>query len=543
MPMVSLMDIVPGPNARDLPPAPGADERMRQSVATIGVLQPILLRSRENKLEVVIGGRRYRAAIAAGLTDIPAEVREMTDAEVEAAQLAENIQREPMHPVDTWRGINALIQSHAVTFEQAAAALGLDERGVRRMEMLSRLDPHLLALCEVEMPKPEQLRVIAAAPAKLQASVAKGKDLRDNDGGVNWYDIASRCRVVRISRAHAIFDTAAAKGPAWDEDLFAEPGADDQFTTANVARFMECQEKALTEKVAELAKAKKRHQVAKMASNGWSVALPSGFLQTYSDNPDRLKRHETAFHAVRPDGQIAVVIALDTKAAKAADAAKPKKATTAVADDDPDVDPGDDDDDTGIEGAPEPEVKPPFSKAGMAMIRAAKTAALRKQLDDTPMEAPEVLALLVLALCGENVSARGAHGGFKDLAARMLAPGGNRLQLSEADLCTIGQTAVGRILDCGEVTGRFTSLGSGDAAEWVGAAINAADALPRFDTEEFLATATNAELKRAAAGAGLLSGGTGTQLRERLAGRAPKWRPEAAVFGAPAPRVRMRTDD
>ncbi len=79
------------------------------------------------------------------------------------------------------------------------------------------------------------------------------------------------------------------------------------------------------------------------------------------------------------------------------------------------------------------------------------------------------------------------------------------------------------------------ALASGPAAEWIGAAVRADDALPRFDTPEFLAHVQVAELKRLAAEAGIKVSGSGAAVRQALAGKLPTWRP--AVFGAPAPVV------
>jgi len=75
---------------------------------------------------------------------------------------------------------------------------------------------------------------------------------------------------------------------------------------------------------------------------------------------------------------------------------------------------------------------------------------------------------------------------------------------------------------------------SGPAAEWIGAAIGAGLALGRFDTADFLAQVGGDELRRAAAAAGEKATGSVKSLRERLVGKLPDWRPDAAVFGAAA---------
>src|SRR4028119_107617 len=80
-----------------------------ESVKKDGVLQPILVRSVGDKYELVAGERRYRAAREAGLTDIPAVVREMSDSEAVRFALMENLQREDLNPVEETEGILELL--------------------------------------------------------------------------------------------------------------------------------------------------------------------------------------------------------------------------------------------------------------------------------------------------------------------------------------------------------------------------------------------------------------------------------------------------
>lgn len=557
--MIQLVRIVTGRNARTVAVLPEHDAGLRRSIAAAGVLQPVVLRflaepqliavpSADTPLELVLGNRRFAAAQALGLTEIPADVRVMTDAEVAAAQVAENTQREAMHPVDQWRQMRALIQDHDYSFEQAAGALGLDERLTRRMEQLGRLNPTLLKLAEIEMPTAAQLRKITAAPAKLQIAAAAIKGLvimRGAAENVDWHRVVSACERRRISRAVAIFDTKTRKLP-WDEDLFAEPGADDQFTTADVDNFMKHQTKALQAQVADLVKARKRHQVAELKTNS-AIGFPSGFKASFG-TPGRLRPHEWAFHAVMPDGTIRIETAIDTKAIKKAEKSAPaqtQQGTTAEAEGgahDGDGDGDDDGDDDGENdeagpAPPAPEAPRPFNRRGMMLIAAAKGAALRKTLDEAALPPGRVIALLILALSADNVDVRGlSDGHFADLATRLLAPGGQLLELSDADLCAMGQTALGRMLHVGTPEAGRTA--SGWAAEWIGAAIGAGASLDRFDSQDFLTTASLTELKRAAADAALLPTGTAANLRERLTGRVPDYRPEPATFGAPSPTFR-----
>src|SRR6266446_3430630 len=70
------------------------------SVRTKGVLVPVLCRPSADGWELVFGARRLRAAQAAGLAEIPAMVREMTDREVLEVQVIENLQRADVHPLE-----------------------------------------------------------------------------------------------------------------------------------------------------------------------------------------------------------------------------------------------------------------------------------------------------------------------------------------------------------------------------------------------------------------------------------------------------------
>jgi len=85
-------------------------EQLTQSVKEHGILEPLLVRSLpDNKYELVAGERRYRAAIEAGLADVPVVIKELTDTEALQLALIENLQREDLNPLDETEGILQLI--------------------------------------------------------------------------------------------------------------------------------------------------------------------------------------------------------------------------------------------------------------------------------------------------------------------------------------------------------------------------------------------------------------------------------------------------
>lgn len=138
--MLPILEIEP--NA-DQPRKRFDDEAMAELTASIaehGVLQPILVRPLTNGgYKLVAGERRWRASRAAGLTEIPAVVREMS--EQEAAQLAiiENLQREDLNPMEEALGYQSLMDGYGLTQEQAAAAVGKSRPAVANALRLLKL--------------------------------------------------------------------------------------------------------------------------------------------------------------------------------------------------------------------------------------------------------------------------------------------------------------------------------------------------------------------------------------------------------------------
>jgi len=98
---------------------------LAESIQRHGMLQPVLARELDSgDYELVFGHRRARAALAAGLKEIPAIVREMDDREVLEAQLIENVQREDVHPLEEADGYKLLIGKHGYDVDALAAKLG-----------------------------------------------------------------------------------------------------------------------------------------------------------------------------------------------------------------------------------------------------------------------------------------------------------------------------------------------------------------------------------------------------------------------------------
>lgn len=118
---------------------------LTESVRQHGILQPLLVRpivGSEDRYELIAGERRYRAAMAAELREVPALVRPMTDLQVLEVQLVENLQRADLHELEEAEGYERLLQSHGYTIDDLRAKVGKS-----RSYVFQRLK--LLDLCEV----------------------------------------------------------------------------------------------------------------------------------------------------------------------------------------------------------------------------------------------------------------------------------------------------------------------------------------------------------------------------------------------------------
>ena len=119
-------------------------EELTASVQAHGVLQPVMVRPRGGgRFELIAGERRYRAARQAGLTRIPAVVRQMTDEESLTVALIENIQREDLNAMEAARGYKQLLDQFGLTQVELARQLGKSQSTVAYALSLLRLSPEM----------------------------------------------------------------------------------------------------------------------------------------------------------------------------------------------------------------------------------------------------------------------------------------------------------------------------------------------------------------------------------------------------------------
>ena len=143
---------------------------LAESIRVHGVIQPLTVRRLSSGYyQIIAGERRWRAAKAAGLDQVPAVIIEADDRKVMELGLIENLQREDLNPVEEAQGYQVLMQDYGLTQEQVAQRMGKSRPAITNMLRLLALPEEVLALVEEEQLSAGHARAILAAPtADLQ---------------------------------------------------------------------------------------------------------------------------------------------------------------------------------------------------------------------------------------------------------------------------------------------------------------------------------------------------------------------------------------
>lgn len=118
-------------------------ENLKASIKEKGVLQPILVRQKNDTYEVVAGERRLRAARSLNLAQVPVIIKEVSDQEALVIALIENIQREELNPIEEAEAYKRLIEQFHYTQEAVAHSVGKDRSTVANLMRLLNLPENI----------------------------------------------------------------------------------------------------------------------------------------------------------------------------------------------------------------------------------------------------------------------------------------------------------------------------------------------------------------------------------------------------------------
>ena len=480
----------PNPDNPRRTPAPQAmDDQLVASIKAIGLIQPPRVKEVDGGLVLITGNRRVSAAITAGLATIDVLVCAADEVADAMRSVSENLIRASMTSVDIWRATEALA-AQGWNEQGIADALALPVRTVRRLRLLAHLHPAMLdVMASGSMPNEEQLRTIAAATREEQAQVwKKHKPKKGHDCA--WHEVARALSRRRMPVSAAKFgdDLAQAYGVVWEDDLFAPAGEDGRFTTSVEGFFgaqLEWLQANLPERGTLLPTDEYgRYQLPKQAEHIYGKPGRTDLVGHYLD-PSSGEVRTIAYRLPEPK-----------KPARTGKGAQPAGTPDA--------------------GTVPARTRPEVTQKGSAMIGDLRTDALHQALREAVIDDSMLLALLVLALGGRNVSvySGAGMGAFdRETICRSLTEGG--VLTTEPDAVHSAARAMLTVaLSC-----RDNASNSGPFARIAGDAIGASLCLPNMATEAFLACLSKAAIEKVAAAEGVRVEARAKDTRARLVER------------------------
>ena len=99
-------------------------EELAASITEHGIIQPIVVRKKKKGYEIVAGERRWRAAMKAGLAEVPCLLKELTDEQNMLIAIIENMQREDLNPIEEAEGLHQMVETFGMTQEQVSKSVG-----------------------------------------------------------------------------------------------------------------------------------------------------------------------------------------------------------------------------------------------------------------------------------------------------------------------------------------------------------------------------------------------------------------------------------
>jgi ParB family transcriptional regulator, chromosome partitioning protein len=192
-------------------------EELAASIKAKGVIQPILVRPVPNfphQFEVVAGDRRWQAAQLAGLTEIPAVVRELSDQEAIAVALIENIQREELTPTEEARSLGRLIGEFSLTHQEVGEAVGRSRTAVTNLLRLLELPAEVIALIDaqsISMGHARALLGLEAETARVdlaKAVVERGLSVRETEKRVRKVQTAAAAPAAKVREPPVVSEVA-----------------------------------------------------------------------------------------------------------------------------------------------------------------------------------------------------------------------------------------------------------------------------------------------------------------------------------------------
>lgn len=169
---IDLLDPNPGQPRQVM----GDLSELMASVAEKGIIEPLIVRQRGGRYQIIAGERRYHAAVQVGLSEVPVIVREVDDVEVMELALVENLQRKDLTAFEEAEALHQLAQKCSYTHEDMARKLGKSRTSITESLSLNSMPEEVRNLCRLAdiSSKSTLLQIVRQQdPAKMLALVER----------------------------------------------------------------------------------------------------------------------------------------------------------------------------------------------------------------------------------------------------------------------------------------------------------------------------------------------------------------------------------
>lgn len=160
-------------------------QELAGSLTEHGVLQPVLVREKGDRYEIIAGERRWRAAQIAGIRTIPVIIRQLDDSQAGELSLIENLQREDLTPIEEAQAYRLMMERYQYTQEMLSQKIGKSRSHIANTLRILNLPPSILEMIESGQLSAGHARAILSLPGQKEQLAAareitkKGMSVRD----------------------------------------------------------------------------------------------------------------------------------------------------------------------------------------------------------------------------------------------------------------------------------------------------------------------------------------------------------------------------
>lgn len=172
--MVSMNEIEPNKNQPRKTFDDASLQELAESIKQFGIIQPIVVKKKDDYYEIIAGERRWRAAKIAGLKEVPVIIKEYTESEIVEISLIENIQRENLNPIEEAKAYQVLMEEFQLKQEDVAQKVSKSRSTITNSLRLLKLTEEVQKmLVEEQISMGHARALLGIADPELQISIAK----------------------------------------------------------------------------------------------------------------------------------------------------------------------------------------------------------------------------------------------------------------------------------------------------------------------------------------------------------------------------------